>query len=102
MIDVFQALATLPSRRDKLKSSIISINEFLGPDAASFFNLFKAIIDSFKQIGSLKLHWLFFLKKSELEFSISKSFSVYLSMEAFSSNLIYCEGTFSDIHYLRI
>ncbi|RNA03473.1 hypothetical protein BpHYR1_052740 [Brachionus plicatilis] len=29
MIDVFQALGTLPSRRDKLKSSIISINEFL-------------------------------------------------------------------------
>ncbi|RNA03403.1 hypothetical protein BpHYR1_010677 [Brachionus plicatilis] len=29
MFDVFHALGTLPSRRDKLKSSIISINEFL-------------------------------------------------------------------------
>ncbi|RNA33736.1 hypothetical protein BpHYR1_031340 [Brachionus plicatilis] len=29
MFDVFHALGTLPSRRDKLKSSMISINEFL-------------------------------------------------------------------------
>ncbi|RNA04490.1 hypothetical protein BpHYR1_051662, partial [Brachionus plicatilis] len=57
MFNVFHALGTLPSRRDILKSSMISINEFLGPDAASFFNLFKAIINSFKQIGSLKLEW---------------------------------------------
>ncbi|RNA09719.1 hypothetical protein BpHYR1_053344 [Brachionus plicatilis] len=30
MFDVFYTLGTLPSRRDKLKSSMISINEFLG------------------------------------------------------------------------
>ncbi|RMZ97833.1 hypothetical protein BpHYR1_029391, partial [Brachionus plicatilis] len=47
------------------------------PDAASFFNLFKAIINSFKQIGSLKLEW------STCQW------------------LVYCEATFSDIHYLR-
>ncbi|RNA00712.1 hypothetical protein BpHYR1_024939 [Brachionus plicatilis] len=45
---------------------MISINEFLGPDAASFFNLFKAIINSFKQIESLKLDWLEFRKKEEI------------------------------------
>ncbi|RNA22262.1 hypothetical protein BpHYR1_014709 [Brachionus plicatilis] len=85
----------------------------MGPDAASFFNLFKAIINSFKQIASFKIRL------------------VYLSVEAFNSNLltasflevssyfptffdqinnvrwktrflVYCEGTFSDIHYLRI
>ncbi|RMZ98469.1 hypothetical protein BpHYR1_021293 [Brachionus plicatilis] len=29
MFDVFHALGTLPSRRDRLKSSMISINQFL-------------------------------------------------------------------------
>ncbi|RNA27692.1 hypothetical protein BpHYR1_020733 [Brachionus plicatilis] len=60
---IFQALGTLPSRRDKLKSSIISINEFLA-------------------------NWIIKITlKSELEFSISKSYSVYLSVEAFNSNV---------------
>ncbi|RNA09660.1 hypothetical protein BpHYR1_053131 [Brachionus plicatilis] len=57
-----------PSRRDKLKSSMISINEFLA-------------------------NWIIKITlKSELEFSISISFSVsiksvYLSVEAFNSNV---------------
>ncbi|RNA35972.1 hypothetical protein BpHYR1_045157 [Brachionus plicatilis] len=73
MFDVFQALGTLPSRRDKLKSSLISINEFL----ANWIIKITLVI-------------------------VSKEIRVYLSVEAFNSNLIYCEGTFSDIHYLRI
>ncbi|RNA01184.1 hypothetical protein BpHYR1_013052 [Brachionus plicatilis] len=113
MFDVFHALGTLTSRRDKLKSSMISIIEFLGPDAASFFNLFKAIINSFKHstnrnnskfktpfdcIPSLPTNWIIKIRLV----IISKEIRVYLSVEAFNSDLVYCEGTFSDIHYLRI
>ncbi|RNA42439.1 hypothetical protein BpHYR1_052313 [Brachionus plicatilis] len=112
MFDVFHALGTLPTRRDRLKSSMISINEFLGPDAASFFNLFKAIINSFKQIASLKLDWSTcqwafnsdLLTASFLE--VSSYFPTFFdqinNVRWKTRFLVYCEGTFSDIHYLRI
>ncbi|RMZ95736.1 hypothetical protein BpHYR1_031883 [Brachionus plicatilis] len=78
MFDVFYALGTLPSRRDKLKSSMISINEF--PEAFNS-NLLTA---SFLEVSSYFLRSL-------------------IKLTMFGGRLlVYCEGTFSDIHYLRI
>ncbi|RNA12528.1 hypothetical protein BpHYR1_007510 [Brachionus plicatilis] len=85
MFDVFHALGTLPSRRDKLKSPMICIIEFLVYLSVEAFNS-ALLTASFLEVSSY----------------FPTFFDQINNVRWKTRFLLYCEGTFSDIHYLRI